>query len=275
MTRWLTVARKDIRGLIGSRTGKAGIAFVVLIFVFGGYIVPTTASDPTMTDYDGFIRGIALFLVPLFGLLLGYRAVVGERAAGRLTLTLSFPHSRADIVFGKMIGRGLVLFVTITVGVLGGAALIEYPFGSVALDRLVSYLGATLLFGFAFLAVGMALSTLTASLRRATVFTFGLFFLFVVGWPQLTGFFLQGLEYLNLASDELPNWAVFVHGAEPSMLYKRVLDTYVSPNKLTSGAALGSAGPWYLQGGPAAWLLVGWIILPSIGGYLQFRRTDL
>ncbi|RLM62632.1 ABC transporter permease [Halorubrum sp. Atlit-26R] len=275
MTGWPTVARKEVRGQLGSRTGKLGIGLVALVFVVGGYIVPTTSSDPTMTDYDGFLRGILLFLVPLFGLLLGYRAVVAERVAGQLTLSLSFPYSRADIVLGKAVGRGLVLLGTITVGVLAGAVLVDYPFGTVALDTLASYLGATALFGLAYLAIGIGLSTVTSSLRRATVLTFGVFFLSVVAWPQLDGIFLQALEFLNLASDELPNWAVFVHGADPSILYQRVLDTYVSPNKIQSGAYLGSTGPWYLQGGPAVGLLFGWIILPMVGGYLQFRRTDL
>lgn len=275
MTRWSTIARKDIRGLVGSRTGKTGIGLVVLVFLFSGYLVPTTTSNPTMTDYDSFARGIVLFLVPLFGLLLGYRAVVGERATGRLTLTLSFPHSRADIVIGKFVGRGLTLSAALSVGILGGAVLIEYPFGSVTVETLLSYLFATVLFGLAFLAIGIALSALTTSLRQATVLTFGVFFLFVVAWPQLTGFLLQGLEYLNLANNTLPDWAVFVHGAEPSMLYQRVLDSYVSPNKLTSGAALGSVGPWYLQGGPAVLLLAGWIVTPTVTGYLQFRRTDI
>lgn len=275
MTGWPTVARKEVRGQIGSRTGKLGIALVTLVFVLGGYIAPTTASDPTMTDYDGFLRGILLFLVPLFGLLLGYRAVVAERVAGQLTLSLSFPYSRADIVLGKAVGRGLVLLGTITVGVLVGAVLVDYPFGTIDLSTLASYLGATALFGLAYLTIGIGLSTVTSSLRRATVLTFGVFFLSVVAWPQLDGIFLQALEFLNLASDELPHWAVFIHGADPSILYQRVLDTYVSPNKIKSGAYLGSTGPWYLQGGPAVGLLLGWIIFPMVGGYLQFRRTDL
>lgn len=272
---WLTVARKEIRGQLGSRTGKLGIGLIVFVFLLGGYVVPSTTFEPTMTDYDGFLRGILLFLLPLFGLLLGYRAVVAERAAGRLRLSLSFPYSRRDVVVGKAVGRGVVLAGTITGGVLVGAALIDYPFGTVALDTFLGYLGATVLFGLAYLAIGIGLSTVTASLRRATVLTFGVFFLSVVAWPQLDGYFLQALEFLNLASDELPDWAIFVHGADPSLLYQRVLDTYVSPNKLRNEAYLGSSGPWFLQGGTAVWLLVGWVVLPIVGGYLRFRGTDL
>ncbi|KTG07635.1 hypothetical protein AUR64_02970 [Haloprofundus marisrubri] len=275
MSHWLTIARKEVRGLLGNRSAKAGVALVALVFVFGGYIVPTSVSNPTMVDYDGFLRGIVLFLVPLFGLLLGYRAVVAERAAGRLVLLLSFPHSRADVVLGKVAGRGFVLLGTLTVGVLAGAALVEYPFGTVALDAVAIYLGATALLGAAFLAIGIGLSTLTTSLRRATVLTFAVFFLFVVAWPQLDGYLYMGLEYLNLADETLPDWARFVHGAEPSLLYQRVLDSYVSTNKIRSGAYLGTAGPWFLQGGPAVVLLGAWVVVPTLAGYLRFRGTDL
>jgi ABC-2 type transport system permease protein len=275
MTGWSTVTRKEIRGVLGSRIGKAGVGLVVFVFVLGGYVTPTVTHDPTLADYDGFLRGVVLFVVPLFGLLLGYRTVVAERVTGSLILTLSVPHSRADVVLGKAVGRGFVLVSTIAVGVCLGAGLVAYPFGSVSLGRLASYFLSTTLFGLAFLAVGIGLSTLTASLRRATVFSFGVFFLAVVAWPQLDGLFLAGLEYANLADDDLPNWAVFLYGIEPGMLYRRVLDTFVSPNRLRSGTYLGVGRPWYLQGGLAAVLLLGWSIIPTLAGYLRFRRTDL
>lgn len=275
MTRWMVIARKEVRGLTGTRSAKLGVAFVALVFLLGGYVVPTSTPEPTVADLDGLLRGILLFLVPLFGLLLGYRAVVAERVTGRLVLSLSFPHSRADVVVGKAVGRGTVLVGTLTAGVLGGAALVAYPFGSVSLDTVGLYLGATLLFGLAFLAIGLGISTVTASLRRATVLTFGVFFLAVVAWPALDAFLLDGLQYVDLAGDELPAWARFVHGAEPGMLYRRVLDSFVSTNRLRSGAYLGTAEPWFLRGGTAVLLLVGWTVLPVLAGYLRFRRTDL
>ena len=275
MTRWRTVAAKELRALLRTRAVKLGVGFVLLVFVFGGYIVPTTTPDPNVSAYDSFLRGILLFVVPLLGLLLGYRAVVAERAGGQLTLTLSFPHSRTDLVLGKAVGRGLLVASTISVGIVAGAALVEYPFGSVAMDTLAIYWSATALYGLAYLSIGIGLSTVTVSLRRATVLTFGVFFLSVVAWPQLDGYFLQALEFLRLADGTLPDWARFVYGAEPSLLYKRMLDTFITTNRLTSGTYLGSKGPWFLRGGAAAVVLVGWVVLPTLAGYLRFRGTDL
>ncbi|WP_277554033.1 ABC transporter permease [Halobaculum limi] len=273
--RWLPVARKELRALWGDRTVKAGTALVALGFVFVGYALPTSVPEPTMTDYDASIRELLLFVVPLFGLLLSYRAVVGERTSGRLTLVLSFPHSRGDVVLGKAAGRGVIFAGTTIVGVLLGAALVAYPFGTVDPATLVTYLGATLLFGGAYLAIGLALSTLTASLRRATVLTFGVFFLFAVAWPQLDGLLLQALAYLDLAEETLPDWARFLHGAEPGMLYRRVLDTYVATAASGASGVSGVESPWYLDGWVAVGLLHAWVVGPTLAGYLRFRGSDL
>lgn len=278
MTRWSTITRKEVRSLVTSRTPKIGIGLVALVFVVGGYITPVTVENPAVTsvaleDYDRFLRGIVVFLVPLFGLLLGYRSVVGERVSGQLALTLSFPYSRTDVVFGKALGRALVLVATIAAGTLGAAALVEYPFGSVSLTTLAVFLSATALYGLVFLAIGIGLSTVTASTRRATVLTFAVFFLSAVAWPQLEGYLLDALQYVNLAGETLPDWARFVYGAEPTLLYQRVMDAFVAD--VTVGPYLGPSAPWYLGGGTAAVLLAVWALLPALGGYVRFRRADL
>lgn len=278
MTRWTTVAQKELRSFFTGRTPKIGVGLVALVFVFGGYITPTTVENPavmdvTIADLDQVLRGIIVFLVPLFGLLLGYRAVVGEREGGQLALVLSSPISRADVVLGKTLCRGLILVTTLTAGTLGAAALVDYPFGTVALDTLIIFLVTTVLYGVVFLTIGIGLSTLTASTRRATILTFGVFFLFVVAWPGLEGYVLDALQYLNLAGDALPDWARFVYGAEPTLLYQRVMDAFVAD--VNTGAYLGPSAPWYLGGGTAVVLLAAWAVLPVVGGYVRFRRTDL
>jgi ABC-2 type transport system permease protein len=272
MRRWQPIARKELRALWGDRMIKAGLSLIALVFIFVGYVLPTDIPAPRMADYDAAIRELLLFIIPLFGLLISYRAVVGERTSGRLTLVLSFPHSRGDVVLGKAIGRGIVFAVTVSVGVLVGAALVAYPFGTVHPTTLLIYLGTTLLFGGAYLSLGLALSTLTASLRRATVLTFGLFFLFVVAWPELDGLLLVALRYVDLAGESLPDWARFVYTAEPGLLYQRVLDTYVAGGE---GEMRPADTPWYFRGWVAVSLLHGWVVGPALVGYTLFQRSDL
>lgn len=270
---WRVIAEKELRTLLGPRRSKALLGLVFVVFTFGGYLLPVENPAPTTADYAVYMKTSASLLVPLVGLLLGYKAVVDERASGRLTLLLSLPHGRRDTVLGKYLARVAVLAGTLTVGIGLGVALVDYPFGSFEAGDSFAYLGLSLLHGATFLGIGVAISTATASNRAATAAAFGVFFLFVVVWAQLRGALVLLFDYLGLAEGGLPDWALFLYGAEPGMLYSRVVDAQFAG--VTEGAYLGSEAPWFLGAGPATVLLVGWVLLPPTVGYLQFRRTDL
>jgi ABC-2 type transport system permease protein len=55
---------------------------------------------------------------PIVGVVVGYNAVSGGRESGSLKLLLSLPHSRADVVFGKVVGRGAALSLAVFAGVV-------------------------------------------------------------------------------------------------------------------------------------------------------------
>jgi len=270
---WRTIAKKDVREVTDSRTVTWGLAFLVFVFFVGGYVLPLNVDDPTTADLPTYMADAVGLLVPLFGLLLGYNAIVEERASGQMTLLLALPHSRLDVVVGKLVGRGAALVAALGGGILLAAALVVYPFGSLDPLALAGYLLATLLFGVAFLGIGIAISTLTASKQTATAGAFGVFFLFVVLWPQLPDILALVLEELGLADGGLPDWALFLHGLEPGMCYERVLEGFWADDP--SGAAVGPDAPWYLGEWVALGLLGAWSSGPIAAGYLRFAGTDL
>ena len=270
---WQTIARKDIRGVVRTRRRKFGFALVAFTFVLGGYLLPLSVQQPSTSDLPGYMLEAVTLLVPLLGLLLGYKTIVAERASGQIALLLSLPHSRRGAVFGKFAGRLLVLAGVVGVGIVLASALVAYPFGSLEIGVLLAYLFVTLAFGTAFLSIGMAISTLTRSSRRATGGTFGVFFLFVILWQDLRAGLFFLLEYLGLASDGLPNWALFVHGLEPGMLYRRIVDGFFSG--VESGPYLGPDAPLYLGEWVALVALLLWVVGPISFGYLRFERVDI
>ncbi|MFC7234688.1 ABC transporter permease [Halosegnis marinus] len=271
---WRPIARRELSDLLAGRTTKAGLAVVALVFVGGGYAAGTPGSNATVATYANLLGGVVPFVVGALGLLLGYRSVVGDRAAGRLALVLALPHSRADVLAGKLLARGGVAVGTLAVGILVGGWLVEYPFGSVDLLTLAAYLAATLALGLALFGVGTALSTLTVSPRRATVGAF-VVLVAVTFWGQLRVPLLLALDYFGLTtpSGGLPEWALFLHGLEPTAVYGRVVDAFVVG--VERGPYLGPDAAWYLGGTVAAVLLVAWATLPLAAGYLRFRGTDL
>lgn len=272
--RWAVVARKELRDVWGSRRTRWLLGAVALLFVAGGYATPISGPvEPTSADYASFMAGSAALVVPLVGLLLGHRTIVGERSSGRLTLLLSLPYGRLDVVIGKYLARVAALGAAVAVGIVAGAALVNYPFGSFEPGTVGTYLLGTLLYGAVFVGVGLAISTATTSTAVASSAAFGVFFLFVAVWSQLQGVFLAALDYLGLADGMMPDWALFVYGAEPGMCYRRLVDGFFAG--VDQGPYLGPDAPWYLGEWVAAALLAVWALGPATLGYLRFRSTDL
>lgn len=270
---WRAVARKEVRDLLRPRTIKAGLTLVAMVFVMGGYLLPTAMDDPTTTEYTAYMTQAVVLVVPLFGLLLGYKTVVAERVSGRMNLLLSLPHGRWEVVLGKFLGRLVVLVAVIASGILVGTALAAYPFGTLEPQAAISYLVVTVLYGIVFLSIGVAISTMIRSTQMAAAATFGVFFLFVVVWTTLSTPILLAIEYFGTATGGLPDWALFVHGLEPTMLYRRLLDGFV--RDVQTGPYLGPEAAWYLGKWPALVVLGAWTLAPISLGYLRFRRTDL
>jgi ABC-2 type transport system permease protein len=270
---WRTIAKKDARSVLDSTLYGYGLGFVALAFVIGGYALPMVQDAPTSADFATYMIDASTLLLPLVGLILGYKAIVGERASGRLGLLLSLPHSRRDVVIGKLVGRGGPLVAAIAAGVLAGSWLVYYPFGSFDPLVVLAYLLLTICYGVAFVGIALAISTLTTSEHLATAGAFGTFFVAVVIWPRLDTVFELALEQVGLADGGLPNWALFVHGLAPNMVYQRVLEGFYASSP--GGPYLSDGAAWYLGEWVALGLLLAWTVVPIAFGYLRFQSTDL
>ena len=281
---WTVIARKDFTESKDSRFVRYLLYVLVVTFLVGGYIFPvSTSGDVTLERFTGFMTGSVGLLLPLLGILLGYNAIVGERQSGRLSLVLSQPHTRKEFVLGKLIGRGSFIALGVVSGLLAAGALVVYPFGldyvGLEVDSFATLLGygayilLTLLFGLIFLNLGLALSTFTISKQLATMGAFGVYFLFVIIWELIRDAAVYGLEQIGMSDGEAPEWLLFVHGAEPGMLYDRIIAGFFKNS--TDGAYLGPDAPWYLGEWVGLGLFLGWVVVPLLVGYHRFEVTDL
>jgi len=64
---------------------------VTAIFIFFTFVITYFAS----------LVSLAIYLVPLISLILGYDAIVGERERGSLDLLLALPITRLELLLGK------------------------------------------------------------------------------------------------------------------------------------------------------------------------------
>ncbi len=268
---WLVVARKDFEDSIRSRWLQGLTAlFVGLVSLIAAISLPPEGQTLSTNAVLGgsFVRLLSGTLVPLIGLVIAYNAVTGERKSGSLKLLLSLPHSRGDVVFGKVAGRSAALSTAIIVGFVVPAVILA--FGPLELD-ILTYVGYTLFVALlvsVFVAIAVGWSAAAPSQRIALGGAIGLYFVFVPFW--------DAIQFpLQLALQSLPEWvpvsATAISNAlfliNPASAFQGLTGALLQ-GQLFSGETAG------LQVSALSMLLF-WLLAAPLVGLLVFQRRDL
>jgi len=268
---WLVVARKDFEDAIRSRwlLGLTAL-FVGLVSLIAALSLPpegqTVGTNAVLSG--GFVSLLSGTLAPLIALVIAYNAVTGERKSGSLKLLLSLPHSRGDVVFGKVAGRSAALSTAIIVGFIVPAVI--FAFGPLRLD-IVTYVGYTLLVALlvsVFVAIAVGWSAAAPSQRIALAGAIGLYFLFVPFWDFIR-------IPLQLALGSLPEWVPLSAAAISNALF--ILNPASAVQGLTAALLSGqflSGETAGLQVSAISMLLV-WLLAAPLVGLVVFQRRDL
>ncbi|WP_247730183.1 ABC transporter permease subunit [Halovivax limisalsi] len=292
---YAAVARKDFSDGIRSKM-LWGLMALFLLGVGGiTYLFVDTAGT---TDFgSGVERQLAVaflftisalpaiaFLVPLTGLVVSIKSIVRERELGSIKILLSLPHSRLEVLGGKLIGRSALLTVAILVSFVPSAALLMTQFDAFPVLELAVVTLMTVLFGVAFVAVGIGVSALVSTETRATIVGVAVFILFyawksifnyvnsrlglfsgeaelfILRFDLFTVFQDTLLALLSLRYDVIPNTSMVGYG-------QRVIENPQQYQALEQ--------PFYLQHWFAFVILALWVAVPIAIGYWRFQRTDL
>ena len=272
---WTTIARREYAATGDSRAIRWLLWALAGACVLSGYLYPVLGSEPFTTKAFvgfGFLTGSIEYLLPLIGVFLGYGAVVTERASGQLTLLLSLPYSRRDLVVGKLVGRSLAFATTLVAALTVAGVLVVYPFGSLSLGWYLAFIALTVLYGVIFTGIATTFSMLTRSKHLATVGAFGAYGLFVLVWGVARSVLKHGLETIGLIDGALPDPVLFLFGLNPVTVYDRLVAGFF----VDGGAgAYAESNAWYLSEWLALALFFAWTVAPITLGYLRFRNTDL
>lgn len=239
-------------------------AFALLIAYFGGAqsgVLGLRSAAVTVAS----LTSLAIYLVPLIALLLGFDAVVGERERGVLDLLLSQPITRAELLLGKYLGLAAALAMATLVGF--GAALVPLA-PSMDLTALAIYLrfvGSALMLGLAFLSLAVLVSTVARDRTRATGAAIALWFGFVLVFDlSLLGVLVA------TAGSHASTWAPYVLLLNPADVFRAI--NVFGADALRSSFGLGTLTA---QGWNAAATLYGvllaWIVAPLGVALWRFR----
>lgn len=288
----LVVAKKEFKDSIRSKLLLGLIvAFVAYIgfdiYSFFGLGQENLSGDQTAINearniINNMSRSTAL-LLPIIGTLVGYKAIGGERESGRLNLLLSLPHTRKDIVFGKLLGRSAVLAVAVLVSFIWGGIILIAVTGIFPISRYAIFTIVTILIGVVFVSIAIAFSTAVRSQTRATQGAVGLVALFIFGWGTIVFIITYISEQVGLTEPPSgappwwePPWLQFLPNINPKNAYLDAVTAAMQGFPHLSGVETEvNPLPFYLQPWFGFVILVFWLTVPILIANHRFQNTDL
>lgn len=185
MIRFLSIARTEM--LILRRNRWLMMATVVMVLfalalTFAGSAPTGTLGVDMLTVSVTSMTTLSVYLAPLLALMISFDAIAGEAERGSLSLLLSYPAGRGEILMGKFTAHLAALAFAMTVG-FGTAGAIAAWFGGAGTASLIALLRlicTSILLGGVFLALGYLVSALSRSATAAAGLSAGLWLILVV-----------------------------------------------------------------------------------------------
>ena len=267
------VAAKELRDALRNRWF---LLYAVLFAVLTTALAWISMAGSGMDGMAGFGRtaaglvNVVLLIVPLMALTVGAGTIAGERDRGTLEYLLAHPITRGELLFGKLLGSGLALIATLSLGFGISAIVVAWRGHAQQIGSFLTLVISTDLLALAMLSVGVLISVIC---RRSAV---------AVGVAILVWFALVFLTDLGLIGStiafRLQVRELFAAAlANPMQVFKMsVLQSIHATLDV-----LGPAGAYAVQahGKHLTWIFAGagaaWIILPVGIAYILFaRRSD-
>jgi ABC-type transport system involved in multi-copper enzyme maturation permease subunit len=221
------------------------------------------------------LLGISFILIPLIAIILGFRTISGEAESGALSIVLSYPVSRLEVLLGKLLGLGFVIVLAVLVGFGFGGVIITLTVSSESWAGYLGFMGLTIFLGFIFLSLSICVSAFFK--RRITSIGGGLVIFFwgiIIGIVFFAALLGTGLDFTDFQTGNIPDWFWIEPLLSPPDLHQTtVMRAFGLEFIEISGFSLSLPG--FLSAGL---LLVGhfmWLIIPLILAYWFFMRRDI
>ncbi|WP_204115906.1 ABC transporter permease [Shimia biformata] len=240
-----------------------------LALTFAGSAPTGSLGVDMLTVSVASMTTLSVYLAPLLALMMSFDAVAGDRDRGSLSLILSYPAGRGELLFGKFLAHLAALGFAMTIG-FGTAGAVAAYYGGAGAESLVSLLrliGTSVLLGAVFLVLGYALSALSGSATGAAGLSAGLWLVFVV----LYDLGLLGAVVMDAGgvfTQKIFPWAMVANPADAFRVWNIAASDSVA---ITSGMA-GAASA--LPGWAAPLSLVIWPVAGFLLARAAFRRVE-
>jgi len=272
-----TIAKKEFMDNIRSKW----IIIISIIFIIATILSAYVAGGSSDEVFGGFeatvvsLMSIYTLLIPLIAIMLGFSTIAGEAETGALSVVLSYPVKRVEVLLGKYLGLGSVLAVTPLIGFGLSGVVIAAVIGTDEGLAFLGFIALAIMLGLMYLSLIICISALVSTRMRAIAGGVALFF-----WAMIYGVIIMAI-YMGTGGDltELMTGQT----TYPEWLWGSVV---FSPGDLNQTAVMRAFGLNQAMGisieAPdwmsMPFLLVVqliWILLPLILAYFFFKRRDI
>jgi len=272
----LIIAAKEIRDGLRNRwvvaTTLLMAALALTLSFLGAAPTGTVGVGPVEVTIVS-LSSLTIFLLPLIALLLSFDAVVGEIDRGTMTLLLSYPVARWQVLIGKFLGHAAIIAFATVLGYGSAGAALAWggaEIGAESWGAFAAMIGSSVLLGAAFTALGYLASTVVRDRGTAAGIAVAIWLCFVLLYDMgLLGLLVaDGGRTVNA---ELLNALLLANPADAYRLFN--LTGFKNVSLLAGTAGLASQ----VQFSPAMLLaaLAGWVVAPLALAVLLFSRKQI
>ena len=271
----ITIAKKEFMDNLRNNW----IMILTVLFIILTLVISFVSGGGSLGDIEITVFGlltIASLLVPIIAIMLGYNTISGEAESRSLLVVQSYPVSREEVYFGKFLGLGSVLAVSVLLGFGISGMVIGATGGGANPGGFLVFIFLTILLGLIYLSMSICFSAILK--RRTTSLYAGIALFF---WAMIIGSVIMGIHlgtggsFADFLSGGMPNWMW------SSTMVLSPTDMYQTATMLgfdlrvaeISGFTI--AIPDFISMANLLVIFILWIVVPLGVGYYFYRKRDI
>jgi len=269
----ILIAKKEIMDCIRNFWIITITAIFVLLTLIESYFGSVFSTG--WHDFGATISFMMLsveWIVPILAFMLGYAAIIGEIERGSMSALLSMPINRVEIVFGKFLGLGGVLSLSILLGFGFAGAIIGIMIPNANYGEYLSFILSTVLYGLVYLSVAIFFSTLFKKRATALGGAIFLWFFFNMILPLvLLGIAVAGKALPDIINGNAPDWYYVLQLINPTSVYSALVSLNVGLELMETVGEY----PTFYTTELLVTVLIIWITVFLMLTFWRFRRKDI
>ena len=271
----ITIAKKEFMDNLRNKW----IMILTILFIILTLVTSFVSGGGSLGNIEITVIGllaIATMLVPIIAIMLGYTTISGEAESGSLLVVQSYPVSREEVYFGKLLGLSSVLAVSVLLGFGISGMVIGGTGGETNQGGFLVFIFLTILLGLIYLSMSVCFSAILKRHSTSLYAGVGLFFWSMIISSVIMGIHLgTGGSFADFTSGGMPNWMW------SSIMVLSPMDMYQTATMLGFDLRVADVSgfsiviPDFISLINLLVIFIFWIMIPLGVGYCFYRKRDI